>query len=402
MHIERSLALLSVAAFAASIPLSAQPGVALPGARRPAALTQPRIPPLPDARRTDVHRQLAAKFSRDGAPDVGFDTLLQVPALAEAVMPYTLYLSDESNLSARHRELVVLRTAWLCNNQVVWSSHAARARSAGITSREIRRIAEGPDASGWEPFEAALLRLADELYRNSAVSRATWAAVEAAYDEHHMMDLVETVSHFTMLSTMYNSFGVQPDARVPDRLPADVPYRVVVPPPEPPLAAARVEPLPGDGIAVGRTFARHPKLNEARARRANFINRQSKLQPRHREMFILRIGWDCRSEYEWAQHVGSVGRARDHGLEPTWIAQGPDAPGWDVFDRAILRAVDELFRDAVIADGTWAALAERYDTELLMSAVFTASSYRATSMALNAFGVQLEPGNERFPRLQTR
>ena len=116
-------------------------------------------------------------------------------------------------------------------------------------------------------------------------------------------------------------------------------------------------------------------------------------------MLILRIGWDCRSEYEWAQHVGSVGRARDHGLEPIWIAQGPDAPGWDPFERAILRAVDELFRDTVISDRTWAALAERYDTELLMSAVFTASSYRATSMALNAFGVQLEPGNERFPQL---
>jgi hypothetical protein len=34
-----------------------------------------------------------------------------------------------------------------------------------------------------------------------------------------------------------------------------------------------------------------------------------------------------------------------------------------------------------------------------MSAVFTASSYRATSMALNAFGVQLEPGDERFPNV---
>ena len=184
-----------------------------------------------------------------------------------------------------------------------------------------------------------------------------------------------------------------------DRLPLDVRYRVDVPAREPPLTSARVEPLPGDGIAVSRTLARHPKLNEARARRANFINRVSKLQPRHREMLILRIGWDCRSEYEWAQHVGSVGRARDHGLDPVRIAEGADAPGWDPFERMILRAVDELYRDAVISDRTWAGLAERYDTEQLMSAVFTASSYRATSMVLNAFGVQLEPGNERFPQL---
>ena len=114
-------------------------------------------------------------------------------------------------------------------------------------------------------------------------------------------------------------------------------------------------------------------------------------------MLILRIGWNCRSEYEWAQHVGSVGRARDYGLEPVRIAEGPAASSWDPFERVILQAADELYRDAGISDRTWAGLAERYDTALLMSAVFTASSYRATSMALNALGVQIEPGNERFP-----
>ena len=100
--------------------------------------------------------------------------------------------------------------------------------------------------------------------------------------------------------------------------------------------------------------------------------------------------------------MGSVGRARDHGLDPVRIAEGPDAPAWDPFERMILRAVDELYRDTLISDRTWAGLAERYDTEQLMSAVFTASSYRATSMVLNAFGVQIEPGNERFPQLPSR
>ncbi len=379
-----------------------QTRVASPGGTRPAASSTPRIPPLPESRRAEVHRQLMAKYAGPGLVDHGFDTLLQLPPLVDAVMPYTIYLSNESTLSARHRALLALRAAWLSGNQVVWADHASRARTAGMTAREVYRIAEGPAAQGWAPFEAALLRLADELYRNSAVSAATWTTLAAAYDEHHLMDAVETVNHFTVLSMMYNAFGVQPDPSTPDRLPTDVTYRVVVSDREPPLTVARIEPLPGDAIAVNRTFARHPKLNEARGRRANFINRVSKLQPRHREMFILRIGWNCRSEYEWAQHVGSVGRARDHGLDPVRIAEGPAAQGWDPFERAVLSAVDELYRDATISDRTWAELSARYDTELLMSAVFTASSYRATSMALNAFGVQLEPGNERFPQLPTR
>ena len=368
-----------------------------------AAAGTPRIPPLPDSQRTDVHRLLMAKYPNAAQVDYGFDTLLQLPPLADAVMPYTIYLSEESTLSPRHRQLLALRAAWLGRNQVIWSDHAARAKADGMTARDIHRIAEGPDARGWSRVEATLLRLADELVRNSSVSRATWATLAANYDTEHLMDAVETANHFTVLSMLYNTFGVQPDPSRPDRLPIDVPYRVVVPAREPALTVARVEPLPGDSIAVTRTFAQHPKLDAGRARRANFINRVSKLQPRHREMLILRIGWDCRSEYEWAQHVGSVGRARDYGLDPVRIAEGPDAAGWDPFERVLLRAVDELFRDTAISDATWAALAARYDTELLMSAVFTASSYRATSMGLNAFGVQIEPGsNERFPQLPTR
>jgi hypothetical protein len=56
----------------------------------------------------------------------------------------------------------------------------------------------------------------------------------------------------------------------------------------------------------------------------------------------------------------------------------------------------------MVSDKTWAALGEKYDTTLIMSGVFTSSSYRATSIALNTFGVQLEPGNERFPTVARR
>jgi 4-carboxymuconolactone decarboxylase len=83
------------------------------------------------------------------------------------------------------------------------------------------------------------------------------------------------------------------------------------------------------------------------------------------------------------------------------IARGPDA-GWDPFEAAILRAADDLYRDSVVSDATWRTLSSRFDEGAMMSAVFTASSYRATAMALNAYGVQLEPGDERFPQLRAK
>ena len=91
-----------------------------------ASVGTPRIPPLPDSQRTEVHRQLIAKFPNARQIDHGFDTLLQLPPLADAVMPYTIYLSEESTLSPRHRALLALRAAWLCHSQIVWADHAAR------------------------------------------------------------------------------------------------------------------------------------------------------------------------------------------------------------------------------------------------------------------------------------
>jgi 4-carboxymuconolactone decarboxylase len=389
---------VSVVAVCVTAPVrGGQATVGAPGNRQPRPPSAARIPPLPEAEWTGEQRAAIAKIAPGTPADPAIKTLVRLPALVQAVTPYTRYLTTESTLPPRVRELLILRTAWLCGNDVVWSLHAS-----GLPADERRRVAQGVSAPGWSEADKTLLKTADELFRLSSVTDATWRALSSAYDLHGVMDVVETVNHFTVLSLLYNSVGIQLEDRAAERLPRDVPYVIAPGVREPPLRQARIAPAEGTGIAVSRTLARHERLNAARQPRANFINRVSGLMPRHREMLILRIGWDAQSEYEWAQHVGSVGRARDHGLDPVRIAQGPEAPGWDPLEQAILRAADELYRDAMVSDATWKALAARFDAPLLMSAVFTASSYRATSMALNAFGVQLEPGDERFPKLPGR
>ena len=368
-----------------------------PGRARPVRLMKPRILPLPEAQWTDVHRKLVAKYALDDRAGNAVKTLLNVPDLVDGTMPFQNYITRDSSLSPRHREILILRIGWLLNNDYVWSEHASVARRLGMTTDELRRIAQGPDPRGWDPFEATLLRLADELFRNSSVTDGTWKALAASYDLYHLMDAVMTVTDFTAMSLLYNSAGVQPDVDVTDHIPTDIPYRVVVPTREPALNVARVEPVEGRGIAIGRTFQRYPKLAEPRSSGSSYVNQRSKLDPRYRELTILRTGWDCQAEYEWAQHVGSVGRAREKGLDPLKIAGGPTASGWDPFEVVLLNAADELYRDSVISDRTWNQMAARFDGTMLMNAAITAANYRMVSMALNAFGVQIDPGDERMP-----
>jgi 4-carboxymuconolactone decarboxylase len=218
-----------------------------------------------------------------------------------------------------------------------------------------------------------------------------------------MMDAVVTVTATTAASLLFNSLGIQPDADATVPFGFDnVGYRVVVPDREPPLTTPRVEPGDGDGLRVSRTIRRHPELGAAWYAIPGYVNspERSRLTPHDREILILRTGWNAQAVYEWAKHVGSVGRARDHGLDPTWIAQGGDATGWNETELALIDTANELYRDSVISDGTWAALAETYDTHQLISIAATVARYRQVSMTLNALGVQPLPDDERFPVLE--
>ena len=366
-------------------------------------LTEARVPPLPAAEWTEDQRTLVERYAPNGNPGNALRTLMRVPALADRVFPFMQYLERNSTLSPRHRALLFLRTAWLTQSANLWATHASRARESDVlTDDEVRRVAEGP-GDGWSAFEAILIGLADELFRNASVTGQTWTALSEEYALHQMMDAVVTVNETTSHAILFNSLGIQPDADATARIPTDdLAYRIRVPDREPPLVAPRIEPVEGQGLRVSRTFRRHPAQTEARSTNPGYIlnPERSRLTPHDRELVILRTGWNAQAVYEWAKHVGSVGRARQRGLDPLWIAQGKDARGWDENERALIDAADEMYRDTMISDATWATLSQRYDTHQMMSIAATAARYRMVSMTLNAYGVQPQPDDELFPVLE--
>ncbi len=109
------------------------------------------------------------------------------------------------------------------------------------------------------------------------------------------------------------------------------------------------------------TLARHPELARAFNTFNGHVLFASTLSPRQRELLVLRVAKLRESTYEWEQHAVL---AADAGLcqdEVDRIATGPDAPGWSVLDRAMLRAVDELVGDAMVDGETWNVLADELD-----------------------------------------
>jgi len=117
------------------------------------------------------------------------------------------------------------------------------------------------------------------------------------------------------------------------------------------------------------------------------------LPPRDRELAVLRIGWLCQAPYEWGEHVLVAKRVGIGDEEIDRITHGSDAPGWSDHDRAILRATEELYDDAMISDATWRTLAATFDDKQLIELPILVGQYQAVAYYQNALRLRLHGGN---------
>lgn len=174
-------------------------------------LGKPRITPVDIDQATPEQREVLEPFVGGVGLLNIFRTMARTPKALKRFNVWGGYiLGRGTSLGARERELVILRTGWQCRSGYEWVQHSRIGLQSGLTQAAIEAIKEGPDAPGWTPTEAAMLRATDELVADKFVTDATWAALDAL-SEAQRMDLVYTVAQYTQVSMILNSFGVQLD-----------------------------------------------------------------------------------------------------------------------------------------------------------------------------------------------
>ena len=150
------------------------------------------------------------------------------------------------------------------------------------------------------------------------------------------------------------------------------------------------------------TLAHAPEALKGFLAWGNYVlSKRNALSPRQRELAILRVGFNCCSGYEFAQHSAIGLRSGISQAEIDALKHGPGAGAWSELEHAILMACDELHHDHFVSDATWTALAELGDKGR-MDLVFTVGQYTQVSMMLNTFGVQLEGDQQPDPELDRR
>lgn len=135
-------------------------------------------------------------------------TLVRNPPLAQAYLHFNGYLLTGSTLSARLREIAVLRIVHHRDCPYLWDHHVPLALRAGLTLDDIDRVRSG-DAH--DEMDQVVIGAVDELSGRSTISGPTWDELGRHLDDDQRMDLVFTVGAYALLAMAVNAFGIQPE-----------------------------------------------------------------------------------------------------------------------------------------------------------------------------------------------
>jgi len=113
-----------------------------------------------------------------------------------------------------------------------------------------------------------------------------------------------------------------------------------------------------------------------------------------REKAILRVAWNCRSRYEWAQHVDIALRAGVSDAQIVAVTR-PASDIADTGDRLLMQACDQLCHGKLIDAPTWQALSKQYCRRDLIELVMLVGHYEMVAGVLINAGIEAEANVER-------
>ncbi len=171
----------------------------------------PRIPPIHEDDWTEAQLEVLGRQKMRGNVQNVFRTLAHHEQLAKRWLVFANHILSKSTLSAREREIAILRAGWLAGSEYEWAQHVVIGRDAGLSDEEIEAIKEGATASVWNEHDHFIVKAADELHNDSFITDETWAGLSKTYNTQQLLDLIFTCGQYRMLAGALKSLGVPLD-----------------------------------------------------------------------------------------------------------------------------------------------------------------------------------------------
>jgi AhpD family alkylhydroperoxidase len=151
-------------------------------------------------------------------------------------------------------------------------------------------------------------------------------------------------------------------------------------------------------INLFRALANNPDGLRAFQQVGEWIRHRGQLDPRLRELAILRVGFVTRCAYEFSHHV-RIGQEFGLTADDINLVRRPaDAPAGDEGAAVVIEAATEITTDLGLADETWQRLVGLLGTACAVELVLVVAHYCAVVRVLNSLRVDVEPEYEQYLR----
>ena len=143
-------------------------------------------------------------------------------------------------------------------------------------------------------------------------------------------------------------------------------------------------------LNVQRMMANAQGIFPDRSKLSNALFTKIKLDPRLREIAILRTAKDCRSVYEWTQHVPAAKHVGVPDEQIAAIEQWPQAACFSELERLVLRLTDEVNANVKGSRETVEALKRHLSPGEIIELLIVIGHWRQTASVLETLEVELE------------
>lgn len=171
----------------------------------------PRIAPVSEP--NDEQRELLVKstVATSTRPPNLFATLVAHPRLMGRVNALGGMFMVHGTISARDRELMILRAATLIECDYELQQHRRLAAAAGLTEDEMRAV--GSRLVTVTGRDRALIELVDEVVVRHDVTDPTWERVRTVteWTDAQLLEVLVMIGFYAMLGGVLNACGIPLD-----------------------------------------------------------------------------------------------------------------------------------------------------------------------------------------------
>ena len=109
----------------------------------------------------------------------------------------------QQQLSAKLRELVILRVGSLSNARYEWVQHVPIAKMTGASDEQVAALARDDAAAAcFDPVDRVVLRATDEIVRDGGPSDATFAELQSHLSNREIVELVLAVGFYMVMARL--------------------------------------------------------------------------------------------------------------------------------------------------------------------------------------------------------